>query len=65
MLPDWEQWLVQAGLDGLRHRGPAYSHASMVIEAAMRGEGVALGRSVLVKEEVARAASPCLSPNCR
>ena len=54
MLPDWDQWLLQAGLDGVRpRRGPAFSHGSMLIEAAVRGEGVALGRGVLVKEEIA------------
>lgn len=28
-------------------RGPVYSHGSMAIEAAIHGEGVALGRSAL------------------
>lgn len=34
-------------------RGPGYSHGSMSIEAAIRGAGVALGRSVLVAEDLA------------
>ncbi|MFJ1301160.1 transcriptional regulator GcvA [Pseudomonadota bacterium AL_CKDN230030165-1A_HGKHYDSX7] len=53
MSANWEQWLALAGLDRrLSHRGPSYSHGSMTIEAAIRGEGVALGRSVLVAEDI-------------
>lgn len=38
MEANWEQWLVLAGTDGVSSsRGPAYSHGSMAIEAAIRG----------------------------
>ncbi|SCY88649.1 transcriptional regulator GcvA [Microvirga guangxiensis] len=54
MLANWERWFALAGADGTpRSRGPIYSHGSMAIEAAIRGEGVALGRSVLVAEDIA------------
>ncbi|MGU7774484.1 transcriptional regulator GcvA [Burkholderia sp. MR1-5-21] len=54
MLANWEQWLVLAGVAGVRSdRGPAYSHGSIAIEAAIRGEGVALGRSVIVADDIA------------
>jgi LysR family glycine cleavage system transcriptional activator len=54
MLANWEEWFAMAGVDGARSgRGPAYSHGSMAIEAAIRGEGVALGRSALVAEDIA------------
>lgn len=53
MLANWEQWFALAGLAQLRSRGPAYSHGSLAIEAALRGEGVALGRSMLVAEDLA------------
>jgi LysR family transcriptional regulator, glycine cleavage system transcriptional activator len=54
MLANWEQWLALAGVKSVRSdRGPAYSHGSMVIEAAIRGEGVALGRSVIVADDIA------------
>lgn len=54
MLANWEQWLALAGVDSVRSdRGPAYSHGSMAIEAAIRGEGVALGRSVIVADDIA------------
>jgi LysR family glycine cleavage system transcriptional activator len=53
MLANWEQWFALTGLAKLRSRGPAYSHGSLAIEAALRGEGVVLGRSVLVAEDLA------------
>jgi LysR family transcriptional regulator, glycine cleavage system transcriptional activator len=54
MLANWEQWFALAGVDlARRRRGPAYSHGSMAIEAAIRGEGVALGRSALVADDIA------------
>ncbi|WP_046861665.1 transcriptional regulator GcvA [Microvirga massiliensis] len=53
-LATWEQWFAMAGVDAPpRSRGPIYSRGSMVIEAAIRGEGVALGRSALVAEDIA------------
>src|SRR3546814_18098980 len=52
-LPNWERWLAAAGVAGTRSRGPTLSHGSLTLEAALRGEGVALGRSVLVAEDVA------------
>ncbi|MDZ5458489.1 LysR substrate-binding domain-containing protein [Azohydromonas lata] len=55
MLADWAQWLARAGVER-SHRarqGPAYSHGSMAVEAAIRGEGVALGRSSLVSDDLA------------
>jgi len=53
MLPNWEMWFAAAGLAGPRGRGLTFSHGSLTIEAAIRGEGVALGRSVLVAEDIA------------
>lgn len=52
MLANWERWFALAGMEGMHPRGPAYSHGSLAIEAALRGEGVALGRSVLVVEDL-------------
>lgn len=54
-LPNWERWFAAAGLSGVRTRGPTLSHGSLTIDAALRGEGVALGRSVLVAEDVKAA----------
>jgi LysR family glycine cleavage system transcriptional activator len=65
-LANWEHWFAVAGADGLpRGRGPIYSHGSMVIEAAIRGEGVALGRSALVAEDIAAGRLVALFPQLR
>lgn len=62
---DWERWFEMMGLRAPTHRGPGYSHGSMSIEAAIRGEGVALGRSVLVAEDLAAGRLVALFPENR
>ncbi|MEQ8967924.1 MAG: transcriptional regulator GcvA [Azospirillaceae bacterium] len=53
--PTWRMWLTAAGVvDAVDpDRGPAYDPSSMVVQAAVEGEGVALGRSVLVAADLA------------
>ncbi len=47
--PNWRRWLTAAGVTGVNpERGPRYSHSSLVLQAAIDGQGVALGRSSLV-----------------
>lgn len=45
---DWNNWLRESGLDemGVIH-GPVLNRASMVIDAAINGQGVALARTTL------------------
>jgi LysR family glycine cleavage system transcriptional activator len=45
---DWNNWLQEVGLDdaGVTH-GPVLNRASMVIDAAINGQGVALARTTL------------------
>ena len=51
---DWRMWLAAAGVEGVdATRGPIFSHSVMAMRAAMRGEGVALGRQTLIEEELA------------
>ncbi len=51
---DWRMWLAAAGLDSIdASRGPVFSHSIMAVQAAIRGEGVALGRTTLIAEELA------------
>lgn len=51
---DWRMWLLAAGVSGLDPaRGPSFSHTSLLLQAAADGQGVALGRSVLVADDVA------------
>jgi LysR family glycine cleavage system transcriptional activator len=52
--PDWSRWLAAAGvrhIDG--SKGPAFGPAIMVLQAAIDGHGVALGKSVLVEYDIA------------
>ncbi len=47
--PDWSKWLAAVGITGAwTDRGQRYSHSSLVLQAAIDGQGVALGRSTLV-----------------
>jgi LysR family glycine cleavage system transcriptional activator len=51
---DWRMWLMAAGVQGIDPtRGTVYSHSSMVTQAAVNGEGVALGRTALIEEDLA------------
>jgi LysR family glycine cleavage system transcriptional activator len=51
---DWRMWLMAAGADIVDwRRGPGYFHSNLVVQAAIAGEGVALGRSVLVADGLA------------
>jgi LysR family glycine cleavage system transcriptional activator len=51
---EWAQWLSFAGLSGMAwNRGPQYSDAGLVTQAAVEGHGVALGQRVLVADDLA------------
>ena len=52
--PDWRMWLQAAGVSGCElSRGPTFSMASMAVEAAIAGQGVALVGDVLVADDIA------------
>ena len=54
MEEDWRTWLRAAGVEGVNaDRGPRFNYSEHVLTAAIRGQGVALGRSVLVAENLA------------
>ncbi|MGE0008885.1 MAG: transcriptional regulator GcvA [Parvibaculaceae bacterium] len=65
MSTTWERWFSMMELPYPKARGPGYSLGSMSIEAAIRGEGVALGRSVLVAEDLAAGRLVALFPQAR
>ncbi len=65
MSTTWERWFAMMELPYPGMRGPGYSHGSMSIEAAIRSEGVALGRSVLVAEDIAAGRLVALFPKAR
>jgi LysR family glycine cleavage system transcriptional activator len=55
MVTDWNAWLDAAEVADIdSERGPGFNHSSLVIQAAIDGQGVALGRSVLVADALAR-----------
>ena len=52
--PTWRNWLRHAGVSDVDgSRGPGFSDAAMAIQAAIAGQGVALGRPALVVEDLA------------
>ena len=51
---DWAIWLHNAGIDNVDpHRGPTFLSSDHAIQAAVRGEGVVLGRSALIADDLA------------
>ena len=51
---EWGQWLTAAGVSGVSiEQGHWYRDSSLLLQAAIAGQGVALGRSVLAAEEIA------------
>lgn len=61
----WERWFGAMRLPFPGTRGPGYSHGSMSIDAAIQGAGVALGRSVLVAEDLAARRLVSLFPEAK
>ncbi|PQZ45665.1 LysR family transcriptional regulator [Ochrobactrum sp. MYb15] len=61
----WGSWFAMMGRPYPGGRGPGYSHGSMSIDAAVRGMGVALGRSVLVAEDLAAGRLISLFPEAK
>jgi len=50
---DWKRWLKLAGVKGIDlNRGSIFSHSSMVQQAAVFGQGIAMGHLVLSQPEV-------------
>jgi LysR family transcriptional regulator, glycine cleavage system transcriptional activator len=50
---DWAIWLRSTGLKDVDpHRGPTFLSSDHAIQAAIRGEGVVLGRSALVADDL-------------
>lgn len=51
---DWAMWLRSVGVEGVdAHRGPVYHSSEHAVQAAVMGEGIALGRSALVADDLA------------
>ena len=53
MRVDWKMFLMAAGIEGIdATRGPGYTNSALVAQAAVGGQGVALGRSPLVRADL-------------
>jgi LysR family transcriptional regulator, glycine cleavage system transcriptional activator len=51
---DWATWLRTAGITDVDpHRGPMFQSSEHAVQAAIQGEGVILGRSALVADDLA------------
>lgn len=49
----WRAWLKLAGVKGVRaEKGPVFSHTVMVLQAAMHGQGVAVGHNTLAQNDL-------------
>ena len=52
---DWRKWLVAANVHDVNpDKGPVYTDSAMAVQSAMEGDGVALARSRLVRDDIAR-----------
>ena len=50
---DWKMWLTAAGIENIdATRGASYESSDLAIRAAIQGDGVALGRSKLVEDDI-------------
>jgi LysR family transcriptional regulator, glycine cleavage system transcriptional activator len=52
--PNWRQWLDRAGVTGVDYkRGLAINASAAVTQAAIEGQGIALGRNIVVADDLA------------
>lgn len=52
--PSWERWVSHAGIRGVAtRRGMKINNSAAVLQAAIDGHGVALARSVMVRDDLA------------
>jgi len=50
----WDPWLREAGLDPeIARRGPRFTDTSHILQAAVLGQGIAIGRSPIVRDMLA------------
>jgi LysR family glycine cleavage system transcriptional activator len=53
MQMSWESWARSAGCaQPVSNRGPKFSHSHMALQAAVNGDGIVLGRSVLAVDHL-------------
>jgi LysR family glycine cleavage system transcriptional activator len=58
--PDWQAWIQAAGVTGIDlTKGPRFTQHSMALQAAVQGQGVALGSTALVADDLAAGRLVC------
>ena len=51
--PNWAQWIRAMGVEGIdASKGPSYTPASLAIDAAIAGEGIALAKGKWVHDDI-------------
>lgn len=64
--PTWERWLQKAGLANIStSRGMKINNSAAVLQAAIEGQGVALARSVMARDDLAAGRLVRLFPQIR
>ncbi|QGZ63205.1 transcriptional regulator GcvA [Paraburkholderia acidisoli] len=64
--PTWQAWLQMAGVKGVdTRRGMRINNSAAVLQAAIEGHGVALARSVMVRDDLASGRLVRLFPEIR
>lgn len=59
----WADWLATCGLEGVRPRAVLhFNHYDQLIQAAVAGQGVAIGRAELLSDLIARGVSSPSGP---
>jgi LysR family glycine cleavage system transcriptional activator len=53
MSDEWPKWLAAANLGDMSAEGPQYSDVGLLTQAAVAGQGIALGQSIIVANELA------------
>ncbi|MGJ8692157.1 MAG: transcriptional regulator GcvA [Thalassotalea sp.] len=50
---DWKRWFKQLDMKAVNvNHGPIFSHSSMILQAAIHGQGVALAHNILAKPDI-------------
>jgi LysR family transcriptional regulator, glycine cleavage system transcriptional activator len=49
---DWQPWLAAAGVATVRANGPSVDDAGLALDLAVRGDGIALARSLLAGADI-------------
>jgi LysR family glycine cleavage system transcriptional activator len=50
---DWKRWCKETNVKAVNvNHGPIFSHSTMVLQAAVHGQGIALAHSVLAKPDI-------------